>query len=48
MSKFNSDKIMPRYSAIALVMTLIAFAIVVKAGYIMTVKEVIGNKLQTE
>lgn len=38
MSKFNSDKIMPRYSAIALVMTLIAFAIVVKAGYIMTVK----------
>lgn len=38
MSKFNSNKIMPRYSAIALVMTIIAFAVVVKAGYIMTVK----------
>ncbi len=38
MSKFNSNKIMPRYSAIALVMTLVAFAVVVKAGYIMTVK----------
>ena len=38
MSKFNSNKIMPRYSAIALVMALVAFAVVVKAGYIMTVK----------
>ena len=38
MSKFNSNKTMPRYSAIALVMTMIAFAVVVKAGYIMTVK----------
>lgn len=38
MSKFNSNKIMPRYSAIALVMAMIAFAVVVKAGYIMTVK----------
>ena len=38
MSKFDSNKIMPRYSAIALVMTMIAFAVVVKAGYIMTVK----------
>ena len=38
MSKFNSNKIMPRYSAIALVMSLVAFAVVVKAGYIMTVK----------
>ena len=36
MSKFDSNKIMPRYSAIALVMTMIAFAVVVKAGYIMT------------
>lgn len=38
MSKFDSNKIMPRYSAIALVMAMIAFAVVVKAGYIMTVK----------
>lgn len=38
MSKFDSNKIMPRYSAIALVMTMIAFAVVVKAGYIMTEK----------
>lgn len=38
MSKFDSNKIMPRYSAIALVMTMIAFAVVVKASYIMTVK----------
>ena len=38
MSKFNSNKIMPRYGAIAMVMTMIAFAVVVKAGYIMTVK----------
>ena len=38
MSKFNSNKIMPRYSAIALVMAMIAFAVMVKAGYIMTVK----------
>lgn len=38
MSKFNGNKIMPRYSAIALVMAMIAFAVVVKAGYIMTVK----------
>ena len=30
MSKFDSNKIMPRYSAIALVMTMIAFAVVVK------------------
>ena len=38
MSKFDSNKIMPRYGAIALVMTIVAFSVVVKAGYIMTVK----------
>ena len=36
MSKFNHKKIMPRYSAIAIVMTLLAFAVVGKAMYIMT------------
>jgi len=36
MSKFNHKKIMPRYSAIAIVMTLLAIAVVGKAMYIMT------------
>ena len=39
MSKFKSDKVMPRYFAIAVVMTLIGFAIVGKAMYIMTAKK---------
>jgi cell division protein FtsI (penicillin-binding protein 3) len=39
MSKFNSDKVMPRYFAIAVVMTLIGFAVIGKALYIMTAKK---------
>ena len=39
MSKFNSDKVMPRYFAIAVVLTLIGFAVVGKAMYIMTAKK---------
>ena len=39
MSKFKSEKVMPRYFAIAVVLTLIGFAIVGKAMYIMTAKE---------
>ena len=39
MSKFNSDKVMPRYFVIAVVLTLIGFAIVGKAMYIMTAKK---------
>ena len=39
MSKFNSNKVMPRYFAIAVVLTLIGFAIVGKAMYIMTAKK---------
>lgn len=39
MSKFNNDKVMPRYFAIAVVLTLIGFAIVGKAMYIMTAKK---------
>ena len=39
MSKFKSDKVMPRYFAIAVVMTFIGFAIVGKAMYIMTAKK---------
>ena len=39
MSKFNNDKVMPRYFAIAVVLTLIGFAVVCKAMYIMTAKK---------
>jgi cell division protein FtsI (penicillin-binding protein 3) len=39
MSKFNSNKVMPRYFAIAVVLTLVGFAIVGKALYIMTAKK---------
>ena len=33
MSKFSTDKVMPRYFAIALVLTLVGFAIIGKAMY---------------
>lgn len=36
MSKFNYNKIMPRYSVIAFVLTLVAVVVVARAGYIMT------------
>ena len=39
MSRFNSDKVMPRYFAIAVVFTLVGFAVVGKAMYIMTAKK---------
>ena len=39
MSRFNSDKVMPRYFFIAVVLTLIGFAVVGKAMYIMTAKK---------
>lgn len=39
MSRFNSSKVMPRYFAIAVVLTLIGLAIVGKALYIMTAKK---------
>ena len=38
MSRFENDKVMPRYMAIALVLTIIGFAIVGKALYIMAAK----------
>lgn len=37
MSKFNRDKVMRRYSAIAVMLSLVCIAVIVKAGYIMTV-----------
>ena len=36
MSKFDSEKVMPRYFAIAVVLTLLGIAIVGRAMYIMT------------
>ena len=39
MSKFNKDKVMRRYSAIAVFLSLVCLAIVLKAGYIMTVEK---------
>lgn len=39
MSKFNKEKVMPRYMALAVVLTLIGFAVIGKATYIMTVKK---------
>ena len=39
MSKFKSDKVMPRYFAIAVVLTLIGFAVVGKALFIMTAQK---------
>ena len=38
MSKFDHKKVMPRYSAIAIIMTMIAVAVIGKALYIMTAK----------
>ena len=39
MSKFDNEKVMPRYMAIAIVMTLIGVAVIGKALYIMTAKK---------
>ncbi len=39
MSKFNNDKVMPRYMVIAVILTIIGFAVIGKALYIMTVKK---------
>ena len=39
MSKFRNNQVMPRYMAIAMVLTLIGFAVIGKALYIMTAKK---------
>lgn len=39
MSKFENDKVMPRYMLIAVLLTVIGFAIIGKALYIMTAKK---------
>lgn len=45
MSKFDNNKVMPRYFAIAVVIMLIGFAIVGKAFYIMTAKKEYWTKV---
>lgn len=39
MSKFNKEKVIPRYLAVVVVLTLIGIAVIAKASYIMTVKK---------
>ena len=39
MSKFENDKVIPRYMAIAVVLTIIGLAVIGKAFYIMTAKK---------
>ena len=39
MSKFNRSKVMPRYFAIAVVLTLVGTAILGKTLYVMTAKK---------
>lgn len=52
MSKFNRDKIIPRYTAIAIVITVLGIAVVIKALYIMTAKrsywEEVAQRLRLE
>ena len=48
MSKFQSNKVIPRYFAIAIVLTLIGFAVVGKAMYIMTAKKDYWDKVQNQ
>lgn len=45
MSKFESNKVMPRYFAIAVVLTVIGLAIVGRALYIMTAKKTYWTKV---
>ena len=46
MSRFNSNKVMPRYIAIAIMLTLAGFAIVGKALYLMTAEKDYWLKVQ--
>ena len=39
MSKFENDKVMPRYFILAVVLTIIGFVVVGRAAYIMTAKK---------
>ncbi len=48
MSSFKKEKVMPRYFAIAVLLTLAGFAIVGKAMYIMTVEKDYWNTVQKQ
>ena len=42
MSKFQSKKIMPRYTFITILMTMVAIAVIGKTLYVMTANATIG------
>ena len=52
MSKFKSEKVLPRYLAVAVLLTLIGVAVIVKAGYTMTAKksywETVANRQKSD
>ena len=52
MSKFKSDKVLPRYLAIAVLLTLIGVGVIFKAGYTMTAKksywETVANRQKSD
>jgi len=52
MSRFESKKVMPRYLAIAVALTLVGLAVVAKAAYIMTAKkdywETVASKMKRD
>lgn len=52
MSKFKSEKVIPRYLAVAVLLTLIGVAVIVKAGYTMTAKksywETVANRQKSD
>ena len=48
MSSFNREKVMPRYFAVAVMLTLVGFAIVGKAMYIMTAKKEFWSTVQKQ
>ena len=45
MSKFDYNKIMPRYNAFAMLLALIAICVILRAGYIMTAKKTYWEKV---
>ena len=52
MSKFKSEKVLPRYLAVAVLLTIIGVAVIVKAGYTMTAKksywETVANRQKSD
>lgn len=52
MSKFKSDKVLPRYLAVAVALTLIGAGVIFKAGYTMTAKksywETVANRQKSD